>query len=130
MSNGNQPIRPTRKLTGGLVNSSLLVANPTQTGMNLNTAPQNMPGMFLNLSVNDIDFFDKNPRRQHDEELYGQIKASIRASGVQHPVHVTRRPDSGKYILAQGGNTRLKIVKELYEETGDARFASIPCIYI
>ena len=61
MSNGNQPIRPTRKLTGGLVNSSLLVANPTQTGMNLNTAPQNMPGMFLNLSVNDIDFFDKNP---------------------------------------------------------------------
>ena len=130
MSNGNQPIRPTRKLTGGLVNSSLLVANPTQTGMNLNTAPQNMPGMFLNLSVNDIDFFDKNPRRQHDEELYGQIKASIRASGVQHPVHVTRRPDSSKYILAQGGNTRLKIVKELYEETGDARFASIPCIYI
>ena len=130
MSNGNQPIRPTRKLTGGLINSSLLVANPTQTGMNLNTATQNMSGMFLNLSVNDIDFFDKNPRRQHDEELYGQIKASIRASGVQHPVHVTRRPDSGKYILAQGGNTRLKIVKELYEETGDARFASIPCIYI
>lgn len=130
MSNGNQPIRPTRKLTGGLINSSLLVANPTQTGMNLNTAPQNMSGMFLNLSVNDIDFFDKNPRRQHDEELYGQIKASIRASGVQHPVHVTRRPDSSKYILAQGGNTRLKIVKELYEETSDARFASIPCIYI
>lgn len=61
MSNGNQPIRPTRKLTGGLINSSLLVANPTQTGMNLNTATQNMSGMFLNLSVNDIDFLTKIP---------------------------------------------------------------------
>lgn len=128
-ANSNHPVMPVKKLTGALVNSSLLVANPSQTGMDLGNNSLTMPGMFLNIAVDDIDFFDKNPRRQHDKELYGQIKESIRASGVQHPVHITRRPNESRYILAQGGNTRLKIVKELYQETGDARFASIPCIY-
>ena len=130
-ANQNQPVKPVKRLTEGLVSSSLLVSNPSQTSMDLAKTPSNnIPGMFLNIAVGDIDFFDKNPRRQHDEELYAQIKASIRASGVQHPVHITRRPNESRYILAQGGNTRLKIVKELYAETGDSRFASIPCIYI
>ena len=61
--------------------------------------------------------------------MYAQIKESIRASGVHQPVHITKRPNASKYVLAQGGNTRLKIVKELYEETGESRFSQMPCIY-
>ena len=125
-----QPVKPQRKLDGSLVGASLNVSNPAATGMDLSYQPAAMPGMFMNLPVDEIDFFDKNPRRQHDDELYQQIKDSIRATGVQQPVHVTRRPGGSHYILAQGGNTRLKIVKELWQETGDSRFAGMPCIYI
>ena len=125
-----QPVKPQRKLDGSLVGASLNVSNPAATGMDLSYQPAAMSNMFMNLPVSEIDFFDKNPRRQHDDELYQQIKDSIRATGVQQPVHVTRRPGGNHYILAQGGNTRLKIVKDLLQETGDSRFASIPCIYI
>ena len=111
-ANQNQPVKPVKRLTEGLVSSSLLVSNPSQTSMDLAKTPSNnIPGMFLNIAVGDIDFFDKNPRRQHDEELYAQIKASIRASGVQHPVHITRRPNESRYILAQGGIRALKSSK-------------------
>ena len=130
MNNNRKPVKPQRKLDGSVVGASLKVGNPAATGMDLSIKPAALPGMFMNLSVDEIDFFDRNPRRQHDDELYQQIKESIRATGVQQPVHVTRRPGGSHYILAQGGNTRLKIVKELLQETGDARFASMPCIYI
>ena len=111
-----QPVKPQRKLDGSLVGASLNVSNPAATGMDLSYQPAAMSNMFMNLPVSEIDFFDKNPRRQHDDELYQQIKDSIRATGVQQPVHVTRRPGGNHYILAQGGNTRLKIVKDLLQE--------------
>lgn len=109
---------------------SLHVSTPQQSS--IDTKPQQQPlgGMYMNVPVADIDFFEKNPRKHRDEESYAQIKASIRAMGVQHPVHITQRPGSNRYVLAQGGNTRLQIVKELWEETGDKRFASIPCIFV
>lgn len=98
--------------------------------MDLSYQPAAMSNMFMNLPVSEIDFSDKNPRRQHDDELYQQIKDSIRATGVQQPVHVTYRPGGNQLHFGSGGNTRLKIVKDLLQETGDSRFASIPCIYI
>ena len=109
---------------------SLHVSTPQQSS--IDTKPQQQPlgGMYMNVPVADIDFFEKNPRKHRNEESYAQIKASIRAMGVQHPVHITQRPGSNRYVLAQGGNTRLQIVKELWEETGDKRFASIPCIFV
>lgn len=109
---------------------SLHVSTPQQSS--IDTKPQQQPlgGMYMNVPVADIDFFEKNPRKHRDEESYAQIKASIRAMGVQHPVHITQRPGSNRYVLAQGGNTRLQIVKELWEETSDKRWASIPCIFV
>ena len=109
---------------------NLQVSTPQQTAINVTPQQQMLAGMFMNVEINKIDFFDKNPRKRHDPEIYAQIKASIRASGVQQPVHITQRPNSDRYVLAQGGNTRLSIVKELYEETGDKRFASLPCIFV
>ena len=110
--------------------NNLLVSTPQQTTINVTPQQQMLAGMFMNVEINKIDFFDKNPRKRHDPEIYEQIKASIRASGVQQPVHITQRPNSDRYVLAQGGNTRLSIVKELYEETNDKRFASLPCIFV
>ena len=109
--------------------AGLLVPAPVQTDMDIAPKDDVFPGLFMNVSVYEIDFFDKNPRTRHDPEQYGQIKQSIREAGVQQPVHITRRPGDSRFVLAQGGNTRLKIVRELYSETGDERFAVIPAIF-
>ena len=117
-------------LNQNVASVSLHIGSPEQTDMNIGQSgfkPFN--GLSMQVSIYEIDFFEKNPRHSHDPEMYAQIKESIRASGVQQPVHITKRPNANKYVLAQGGNTRLKIVKELYEETGDSRFSQMPCIY-
>ena len=121
--------KPKIQLTPEAVTGSLLVPQPAQTSMDIGRKEDVFPGLFINVSVAEIDFFDKNPRTRHDPELYRQIKESIRESGVQQPVHITRRPGSSRFLLSQGGNTRLKIMQELLAETGDARFAEIPAIY-
>lgn len=126
----NKPVQPRKpQLTLDAAAASLMVPQPAQTGMDIAVKDDVFPGLFLNVPVSEIDFFDKNPRTRHDPELYRQIKESIRETGVQQPVHITRRPGCRCYVLSQGGNTRLKIVQELYAETGDGRFAAIPAIY-
>ncbi|MFD1802151.1 ParB family protein [Mixta tenebrionis] len=63
-----------------------------------------------------------NPRITRNP-LYDDIKASIRASGLDSVPIVTRNPDNpDKYIFSNGGNTRYQILKELWQETGDERF--------
>ncbi|WP_107825733.1 ParB N-terminal domain-containing protein [Neisseria sicca] len=121
--------KPKIQLTPEAVAGSLLIPQPAQTSMDIGRREDILPGLFINVSVAEIDFFDKNPRTRHDPELYRQIKESIRESGVQQPVHITRRPGSSRFLLSQGGNTRLKIMQELLAETGDTRFAEIPAIY-
>lgn len=118
------------KLTQDLAGLSLHVGTPAQTAMNLNDKPHMNGGMFMNLPVAEIELFDKNPRRRHDAAAYAAIKESVRATGIQQPVHVTQRPGEGHYVLAQGGNTRLQIMRELYQETGEDRYCTIPCFYI
>ena len=120
---------PKLQLNAETAFASLLVAPPAQTGMDIAPKDDVFPGLFMNVSVHEIDFFDKNPRTRHDPEQYGHIKQSIRETGVQQPVHITRRPGDSRFVLAQGGNTRLKIVQELFAETGDERFAVIPAIF-
>ena len=120
---------PKLQLNAETAFASLLVAPPAQTGMDIAPKDDVFPGLFMNVSVHEIDFFDKNPRTRHDSEQYGHIKQSIRETGVQQPVHITRRPGDSRFVLAQGGNTRLKIVQELFAETGDERFAVIPAIF-
>ncbi|KLT72086.1 hypothetical protein PL75_10130 [Neisseria arctica] len=109
------------KLTQGLAGLSLHVGTPAQTAMNLTDKPHMGSGMFMNLPVEEIELFDKNPRRRHDAAAYAAIKESIRATGIQQPVHVTQRPDEGHYVLAQGGNTRLQIVFKIQMRTGAER---------
>ena len=40
-ANQNQPVKPVKRLTEGLVSSSLLVSNPSQTSMDLAKTPSN-----------------------------------------------------------------------------------------
>lgn len=83
------------------------------------------------VTLDDLVPYDKNPRRKRNP-LYDDIKASIRARGLDDPPDITRRPDGGEdapYMMRRGGNTRLAVLRELYEETGDRRFFSIKCMF-
>ncbi|KLT72091.1 hypothetical protein PL75_10115 [Neisseria arctica] len=108
---------------------SLNLGVPNKSGMDLSVKQVALPGTFMTLSVEEIDFFEHNPRKHQDAESLNSLKESVRAAGIQQPVHVTQRPGSNRYVLSQGGNSRLKVLKELFAETGEPRFGRMPCIY-
>lgn len=79
------------------------------------------------LDVRRIRAYERNPRREPHLE-YDRIKASIRAQGLDQPLIVTQRPGETSYLLHAGGNTRLRILRELFDETADRRFGDVPCV--
>lgn len=84
----------------------------------------------MTLSINDIDLYEKNPRRSRNPH-YAEIKESIRQKGrLDNSFSVTKRPGDENYIVKAGGNTRLAILKELYGETGDERFLNVHVIFV
>lgn len=79
------------------------------------------------LPIDQIDLYRYNPRTGPNPN-HEQIKASIRADGITNTLTVTRPDPHGKYTTYGGGNTRLRIAKELYAE-GDERFANLQVVY-
>ena len=80
------------------------------------------------VAVDEIDVYDHNPRQLANDK-YEEIKASIRASGMDQTLTITRRPGAPRYMIAAGGNTRLQAAKALWKETGDERYRSIHCLF-
>ncbi|NKB65241.1 MAG: chromosome partitioning protein ParB [Gammaproteobacteria bacterium] len=79
------------------------------------------------VDVTHIHHYARNPRRQPHPE-YHRIKASIQAEGLDQPLVITREPGADDYVLHTGGNTRLRILKELYEETAEERYRKVDCV--
>lgn len=79
------------------------------------------------IALDEIASFENDPRQSPNSE-FARIKASIRAQGLDQPLVVTRRPGEDHYVIAAGGNTRLKILRELFQETGDSQFAQVTCV--
>ncbi|EPE4171393.1 ParB family protein [Yersinia enterocolitica] len=75
----------------------------------------------VQLCLEQILPFSLNPRVTRNPG-YDALKASIRARGLDNPPVLTRRPGDKKYMLASGGNTRLAILNELWQETQDERY--------
>ncbi|WP_223531740.1 MULTISPECIES: ParB family protein [unclassified Pseudomonas] len=72
--------------------------------------------------------YEHNPRFIRNP-LYDEIKASIRERGLDQPPSITRRPGETYFIIRNGGNTRLAILGELWQETRDERFFRIHCLF-
>ena len=72
--------------------------------------------------------YDHNPRFIRNP-LYEDIKASIRERGLDQPPPITRRPGETYFIIRNGGNTRLAILGELWQETRDERYFRIHCLF-
>ena len=81
----------------------------------------------VTVDISRIRTYERNPRRSANPD-YDRIKASIRADGLGQPLMITQRPGESDYLVHAGGNTRLRILKELFDETGDLRFTAVPCV--
>jgi len=82
----------------------------------------------MSVTLDNLVPYENNPRTRVNP-LYEEIKQSIQHSGLDHPPNVTRQSPSDPYMIRDGGNTRLQILKDLYEETGEERFYRIDCMF-
>ncbi|WP_282282478.1 ParB family protein [Pseudomonas sp. PS02302] len=80
------------------------------------------------LTLDELAPYDHNPRTTRNP-MHDEIKESIRARGLDQPPPVTRRPGEDRYIIRTGGNTRLTILNELWQETREERFFRISCLF-
>ncbi len=97
-----------------------IVSKYNKHGDNINPIIRKIP-------IQSIDEYAFNPR-QADNDHFEDIKNSIKEIGLQQRFSVVRNPETKRYTLIKGGNTRLLAFKSLYRETGDTKFASINCI--
>ncbi|AZC90166.1 ParB N-terminal domain-containing protein [Pseudomonas carnis] len=82
----------------------------------------------MQVTLEQIRPYQHNPRRSPNPQ-YDAIKASIRQRGLDQPPSITRRPGEEHFIIRNGGNTRLAILNELWQETGDERFHTLLCLF-
>ncbi|HCF3586493.1 TPA: ParB family protein [Pseudomonas aeruginosa] len=80
------------------------------------------------VTLDQLRPYDHDPRKKRNP-AYEDIKASIRERGLDAAPAITRRPGEDHYIIRNGGNTRLAILRELWSETKDERFFRISCLF-
>ena len=78
----------------------------------------------VTLPLSEIQPYERNPRTDPND-CFDDIKESIRVAGLDSIMQVTRQPGAAHYTVAKGGNTRLRALKELWDETKDPRFESV-----
>lgn len=78
------------------------------------------------VTLDQLRPYDHDPRKKRNP-AYEEMKASIRARGLDAAPAITRRPGEHYYIILNGGNTRLAILRELWSETKDERYFRLTC---
>ncbi|MEE9494422.1 MAG: ParB family protein [Gammaproteobacteria bacterium] len=102
-----------------------LLNPPTYGATDNGRLPDPLCKAHIDVTIDQLMPYDGNPRQSRNPK-YDEIKASIHQRGLDHPPKVTRRhPDDDKYMILDGGNTRLQILQELFEETGEERFSRL-----
>jgi ParB family protein of integrating conjugative element (PFGI_1 class) len=88
-----------------------------------------LDGSTMVLPVDAIHTYDRNPRLRENPK-YLSIKESVRAQGgVTNQLTVTKRPGDAFYIPFGGGNTRILVTQELWQETQDPKFKHLTVVY-
>lgn len=114
-----QPIDYKQRLTAPNFSSQ----SPTSSALSDPIEPTQMV-----LTLDQLRPYNRNPRKKKNPK-YEEIKASIKARGLDSPPQVTRRPGDENFIISNGGNTRLQILNELWKETGDESFYRHTCLF-
>ena len=81
---------------------------------------RNLPLDCLKAAPSALNFFE-----DQKEEKIALLKESILKDGLWHPITVWQQKDGSYMIL--GGHTRVSIYNELYEDTKDEKYRTIPC---
>ena len=118
--------KPKKARYEDIARKSLLGTPPPLNAMGTMSPTDVVDGSVSNLAITDIERYEYDPRIR-ENPCYDDIITSIRANGILNQISVTKRPGSTKYTPYGGGNTRLRIARELYEE-GDQRFARLTVI--
>lgn len=88
-----------------------------------------LDGSTMVLPVDAIRTYEKNPRLRENPK-YLSIKESVRAQGgITNQLTVTKRPGDDFYIPFGGGNTRVLVTQELWQETQDPKFKLLTVVY-
>ncbi|MDC9589413.1 ParB family protein [Xenorhabdus sp. XENO-10] len=105
-----------------------LLQQGRQAVTTLNDSPP-MAEMPMVLTLDQLRPNPDNPRTSRNPR-YDDIKASIKARGLDTVPKITRDPDGDEvYIFSDGGNTRYQILSELWQETGEERFYRVHCLF-
>ena len=79
------------------------------------------------LTLDELTEYSGNPRKARNAE-YDALKASYLQTGAfKTLLVVTRRPGEELYFPEAGGNTRLRILKELWEEFQNEKYYRVNC---
>lgn len=106
----------------------LLAAGFQRTGPAAATLSDPIADTPMIVTLDQLRPYDHDPRVKRNP-AYEEIKASIRERGLDAPPAITRRPGEEHFIIRNGGNTRLAILRELWTETKQERFLRISCLF-
>ena len=79
------------------------------------------------INLDELVEYEQNIRTEVNPR-YAEIKESIRVQGITNQLSVTKHPITGKFIPFAGGNTRIRILKELFAETGDIKYKNLDVV--
>ena len=79
------------------------------------------------INLDELDVYEQNIRTEVNPK-YAEIKESIRVQGITNQLSVTKHPITRRYIPFAGGNTRIRILKELFAETGDIKYKNLDVV--
>lgn len=106
----------------------LLAAGFERSGSSASALSDPIADTPMIVTLDQLRPYDHDPRVKRNP-AYEEIKASIRERGLDAAPAITRRPGEQHYIIRNGGNTRLAILRELWSETKQEQFYRISCMF-
>ncbi|EER62025.1 conserved hypothetical protein [Acidovorax delafieldii 2AN] len=116
------------EITSQQMAGKLLAAGFERSGPSASALSDPIADTPMVVTLDQLRPYDHDPRKKRNP-AYEDIKASIRERGLDAAPAITRRPGEDHYIIRNGGNTRLAILRELWSETKDERFFRISCLF-
>ena len=116
------------EITSQQMAGKLLAAGFESSGPSTSALSDPIADTPMVVTLDQLRPYDHDPRKKRNP-AYEDIKASIRERGLDAAPAITRRPGEDHYIIRNGGNTRLAILRELWSETKDERFFRISCLF-
>ncbi|AZM82428.1 ParB family protein [Pseudomonas aeruginosa] len=116
------------EITSQQMAGKLLASGFERSGPSATTLSDPIADTPMVVTLDQLHPYDHDPRKKRNP-VYEEIKASIRERGLDAAPAITRRPGDDHYIIRNGGNTRLAILRELWSETKDERFFRVSCLF-